>query len=71
MYGQNIQHVEPIILLLLVCIVVLTALAKQFKTPYPIVLVVAGLFHFLRHNLVDFVMKPKSHQFLATITKSG
>jgi len=44
MYGQNIQHSEPIILLLLVCIVALATLAKRFETPYPIVLVVAGLF---------------------------
>src|SRR5271168_4852625 len=44
MYGQNIQHSEPIILLLLLCIAVLATLAKRFKTPYPIVLVIAGLF---------------------------
>jgi len=44
MYGQNIQHAEPIILLLLVCIVALATLAKRFETPYPIVLVIAGLF---------------------------
>src|SRR6202041_2316602 len=44
MYGQNIQRVEPIILLLLLCIVLLATLAKRFKTPYPIVLVIAGLF---------------------------
>ena len=43
MYGQNIQRVEPIILLLLVCVVSLAVLAKRFKTPYPIVLVIAGL----------------------------
>ncbi len=43
MYGQNIQHSEPIILLLLLCIAVLATLAKRFKTPYPIVLVIAGL----------------------------
>jgi Na+/H+ antiporter len=43
MYGQNIQHVEPILLLLLVCVVGLAVLAKRFNTPYPIVLVVAGL----------------------------
>lgn len=43
MYGQNIQRVEPIILLLLVCVVTLAVLAKRFKTPYPIVLVIAGL----------------------------
>ena len=44
MYGQNIHRAEPIILLLLLCIVLLATLAKRFKTPYPIVLVVAGLF---------------------------
>src|SRR5271156_1383354 len=44
MYGQNIQHAEPIILLLLVCIVALATLAKRFETPYPIVLVISGLF---------------------------
>jgi monovalent cation/hydrogen antiporter len=43
MYGQNIQHVEPILLLLLACIVALAVLAKRFNTPYPIVLVIAGL----------------------------
>src|ERR1700735_253951 len=44
MYGQNIQRARPIILLLLLCIVLLATLAKRFKTPYPIVLVIAGLF---------------------------
>jgi monovalent cation/hydrogen antiporter len=44
MYGQNIRHVEPIILLLLVCIVALATFAKRFQTPYPIVLVISGLF---------------------------
>jgi Na+/H+ antiporter len=44
MYGQNIRHAEPIILLLLVCIVALATLAKRFQTPYPIVLVISGLF---------------------------
>ncbi|HEY0701570.1 MAG TPA: Na+/H+ antiporter [Candidatus Acidoferrales bacterium] len=44
MYGQNIHNVEPIILLLLVCVVALATLAKRANTPYPIVLVIAGLF---------------------------
>ena len=44
MYGQNIHRAEPIILLLLLCVVLLATLAKRFKTPYPIVLVIAGLF---------------------------
>jgi Na+/H+ antiporter len=43
MYGQNIHRAEPIILLLLLCVVLLATLAKRFKTPYPIVLVIAGL----------------------------
>ena len=43
MYGQNIHHAEPIFLLLLVCIVGLATVAKRFNTPYPIVLVIAGL----------------------------
>jgi Na+/H+ antiporter len=43
-YGQNIHRAEPIILLLLLSIVLLATLAKRFKTPYPIVLVIAGLF---------------------------
>ncbi len=43
-YGQNIQRAEPIILLLLLSIVLLATLAKRFKTPYPIVLVISGLF---------------------------
>jgi monovalent cation/hydrogen antiporter len=42
MLGRNIHHTEPILLLLLVCVVILAAFAKKFKTPYPIVLVVAG-----------------------------
>src|SRR5580704_11503560 len=42
MLGRNIHHTEPILLLLLVCVVILAAFAKRYKTPYPIVLVVAG-----------------------------
>lgn len=42
MLGRNIHHTEPILLLLLVCVVILAAFAKKFKTPYPIVLVIAG-----------------------------
>ncbi len=42
MLGRNIHHTEPILLLLLVCVVILAAFAKKYKTPYPIVLVVAG-----------------------------
>ncbi|MFZ3218360.1 MAG: Na+/H+ antiporter [Candidatus Acidiferrales bacterium] len=44
MFGQNIHRTEPIFLLLLLCVAVLATIAKRFKTPYPIVLVIAGLF---------------------------
>ena len=36
MYGQNIQHFEPIFLLLLLCIAVLATLAKRFKLLTPL-----------------------------------
>ena len=44
MYGRNIQHVEPVLILLLILVVVLAVLAKRFRTPYPIILVIGGLF---------------------------
>jgi Na+/H+ antiporter len=43
MYGRNVQHVEPVLILLLILVVGLAILAKRFKTPYPIVLVIGGL----------------------------
>jgi CPA1 family monovalent cation:H+ antiporter len=43
MYGRNIQHFEPVLILLLILVVVLALLAKRFRTPYPIILVIGGL----------------------------
>jgi NhaP-type Na+/H+ or K+/H+ antiporter len=43
MYGRNVQHVEPVLILLLILVVGLAILAKRFRTPYPIVLVIGGL----------------------------
>lgn len=43
MYGRNVQHVEPVLVLLLIIVVLLAILAKRFRTPYPIVLVIGGL----------------------------
>src|SRR5271154_3826661 len=43
MYGRNVQHVEPVLILLLILVVVLALLAKRFRTPYPIILVIGGL----------------------------
>jgi Na+/H+ antiporter len=43
MGSGGIEHLEPILLLLLVFVVGLAALAKRLQTPYPIVLVIGGL----------------------------
>ena len=43
MSGGGIHAIELILLLLLVCVVVFAALARKLQTPYPIVLVIAGL----------------------------
>lgn len=58
MYGQHIQRVEPIILLLLVCVVALALLAKRFATPYPIVLVMAGLILSLMPRMPHIELNP-------------
>ena len=41
--GGNVQGVQLVFLLLLVFIVVFGALARRLQTPFPIVLVIAGL----------------------------
>jgi CPA1 family monovalent cation:H+ antiporter len=43
MHGSGIQSVEIVFLLLLLFVAGFTALARKLQTPYPIVLVVAGL----------------------------
>src|SRR5713226_6594570 len=43
MQGSGIHTIELVLLLLLVFVVVFAALARRLKTPYPIVLVIAGL----------------------------
>src|SRR5438309_1327134 len=43
MQSGGIHAVEIVFLVLLVCVVVFAALARKLQTPYPIVLVVAGL----------------------------
>ncbi len=43
MLGSGIHSVQLILLLLLLFVVVFSTLARRLKTPYPIVLVVAGL----------------------------
>jgi monovalent cation/hydrogen antiporter len=44
MPGMGIHTAELVVLLLLLFVIAFAALAQKFKTPYPIVLVVAGLF---------------------------
>jgi monovalent cation/hydrogen antiporter len=44
MQGSDIHELEIVFLLLLLVVVVFAALARRLNTPYPIVLVIAGLF---------------------------
>jgi monovalent cation/hydrogen antiporter len=44
MEGSGIHAMELVLLLLLVFVVLFAALARKLQTPYPIVLVIAGLF---------------------------
>lgn len=43
LFAENIHQAEFVLLLLLLLAAALTTLARQFQTPYPIVLVIAGL----------------------------
>jgi CPA1 family monovalent cation:H+ antiporter len=43
MMGRGIHEIEFILLFLLLFIVVFATLARKLQTPYPIVLVIAGL----------------------------
>src|ERR1700678_4756633 len=59
MYGRNIQHFEPVLILLLILVVVLALLAKRIRTPYPIVLVIAGLFLSLIPRMPRIELNPE------------
>ena len=43
MQSGGIHQIELVLLLLLLFVVVFAALARKLQTPYPIVLVIAGL----------------------------
>ncbi len=43
MQSGGIHQIELVLLLLLLFVVVFAALARKLRTPYPIVLVIAGL----------------------------
>jgi Na+/H+ antiporter len=44
LFADNIHRTELLLLILLLLAAALTTIARRFKTPYPIVLVIAGLF---------------------------
>ena len=58
MLADNIHRIEFIVLLLLLIAAVLTTLSRKLSTPYPIVLVVAGLFLSLVAGLPRFTLTP-------------
>jgi monovalent cation/hydrogen antiporter len=58
MHGSGIQSVEIVFLLLLLFVAGFTALARKLQTPYPIVLVVAGLLLSLVPGIPRFVLNP-------------
>src|ERR1035438_4812695 len=58
MQAANIHHVEFVLLFLLVLVAALAALARRFRTPYPIVLVVGGLAISLVPNLPHVSLNP-------------
>jgi Na+/H+ antiporter len=58
MHGGGIQSVEIVFLLLLLFVAGFTALARKLQTPYPIVLVVAGLLLSLVPGIPRIVLNP-------------
>lgn len=58
MQTADIHHLEVVLLFLAVLVVALAALARRFKTPYPIVLVIGGLAVSLLPNVPRIVLNP-------------
>jgi len=58
-YAANIHRVELILLVLLVLAAALTTFARRFQTPYPIVLVIAGLLLSLVPGLPEVSLNPQ------------
>jgi len=54
MQGNSVHAVELVFLLLLLFVVVFASVARKLQLPYPIVLVIAGLFS------ASFPESPKS-----------
>ncbi len=58
MFASNIHRVELVLLLLLLLAAGLTTIARRFQTPYPIVLVIAGLLLSLVPGLPQITLNP-------------
>jgi CPA1 family monovalent cation:H+ antiporter len=58
METVDLRHLELILLFLMALVVVLAALARRFRTPYPIVLVIGGLAVSLLPNLPRVSLNP-------------
>ncbi|MGH9682536.1 MAG: Na+/H+ antiporter [Candidatus Acidiferrales bacterium] len=58
MQASWVHHAELILLLLMVFVAALAALAKRYKTPYPIVLVVGGLILSFLPNAPHLALNP-------------
>jgi Na+/H+ antiporter len=58
-FAANIHRVELILLLLLLLAAALTTLARRFQTPYPIVLVIAGLLLSFVPGLPQVTLNPQ------------
>jgi CPA1 family monovalent cation:H+ antiporter len=58
MHGGGIQSLEIVFLLLLLFVAGFTALARKLQTPYPIVLVIAGLLLSLIPGIPRFELNP-------------
>jgi monovalent cation/hydrogen antiporter len=58
MQSANIHHLELIILFIMALVIALTALARRFRTPFPIVLVIGGLAVSLFPNVPRIALNP-------------
>jgi CPA1 family monovalent cation:H+ antiporter len=58
MQTADIHHWESILLFLLILIASVTALARRFQVPYPIVLVIGGLIVSLIPNMPEVTLNP-------------
>ena len=61
MHGSGIQSIQIVLLLLLLFVAGFTALARKLQTPYPIVLVLAGLLLSLAARHPPGNVEPRSY----------